>query len=262
MKRMFVVVLALLLSVGTSAATTQKWTLGWDNFSEPLNLTTSSVTWSVSSVSSTSNLTVTFRLVGANPNKLYQVGANFHCTTFPATFGQFPTYLRTGGNCTFLTRQGVTEAIAGAYFGVVLTDIHGNGSFTVVVGPIAPGTYQVSFEALNGAGCLLNGGGGNSTCVGDFQSPGPTFGDWTTITVPQITSFSPTSGLVGTEVTIDGVGLKQTTEVTFGGVKATTFTVESATQVKAIVPTGAKTGKIVVTTPSGTATSAGTFTVT
>ena len=62
-------------------------------------------------------------------------------------------------------------------------------------------------------------------------------------------------------MTITGVGLKQTTGVTFGGVKATAFTVESDTQVKATVPTGAKTGKIVATTPSGTATSTTTFTV-
>jgi uncharacterized repeat protein (TIGR03803 family) len=80
--------------------------------------------------------------------------------------------------------------------------------------------------------------------------------------IPQITSFNPTSGPVGTVVTITGVSLNQTVAVTFGGVKATAFTVESNTQVKATVPTGAKTGKIGITTPGGTATSSTTFTVT
>jgi uncharacterized repeat protein (TIGR03803 family) len=79
--------------------------------------------------------------------------------------------------------------------------------------------------------------------------------------LPVISSYTPTSGDVGTQVVIKGTGLKQTTRVTFGGVKATSFTVNSATQVTATVPTGAKTGKIVITTSGGTATSATSFTV-
>jgi uncharacterized repeat protein (TIGR03803 family) len=79
--------------------------------------------------------------------------------------------------------------------------------------------------------------------------------------IPQITSFSPTSGPVGTSVTITGVSLKQTTKVTFGGVKATGFTVFSDTKVTAVVPSGAVTGKIAITTPGGTAVSSGIFTV-
>jgi hypothetical protein len=67
---------------------------------------------------------------------------------------------------------------------------------------------------------------------------------------------------VGTLVTITGVSLTQTTRVTFGGVAATSFTVNSDTQVTATVPTGAKTGKIAVTTSGGTAIGTGTFTVT
>ncbi|HUI42878.1 MAG TPA: choice-of-anchor tandem repeat GloVer-containing protein [Terriglobia bacterium] len=79
---------------------------------------------------------------------------------------------------------------------------------------------------------------------------------------PSILSFMPPSGPVGTLVTINGSGLKQTSKVTFGGVAATSFTVNSDTQVTATVPTGAKTGKIAITTPGGTAISTGTFTVT
>ena len=79
---------------------------------------------------------------------------------------------------------------------------------------------------------------------------------------PQLKSFNPTSGPVGTPVTITGVSLTQTKKVTFGGVKATSFTVNSDTQVTANVPTGAKTGKIAITTPGGIATSSGIFTVT
>jgi len=79
--------------------------------------------------------------------------------------------------------------------------------------------------------------------------------------LPTISSFSPTSGPVGTPVMITGTGLTQTTAVTFGGVKATTITVNSDTQVTADVPTGAKTGKIGITTKGGKVASKTSFTV-
>ncbi len=79
---------------------------------------------------------------------------------------------------------------------------------------------------------------------------------------PAILSFKPTSGSVGTQVTLTGTSFTGATKVTFGGVKATTFSVDSNTQITATVPTGAKTGKIQVTTPGGIATSATIFTVT
>ena len=79
--------------------------------------------------------------------------------------------------------------------------------------------------------------------------------------VPTISSFSPSSGKAGTQVVILGSGLTEASEVTFGGVKATAFVVNSASQITATVPTGALTGPIAITTPGGTATSSGTFTV-
>jgi hypothetical protein len=178
-------IMALLLSSSAAFAgtTTQKWTAGWDNFGEPLNYTKSNVKWSVND--STHKLTVTFSLAGATPSKLYQVGIVVFCTTFPPKFGQFPTNSAPNGNCTPFTRQGVTKTAAAVELGVVTTDTNGNGSFAVVVGPIAAGTYDVEFKAENGAGCTLIGGAGNGAdCSVDFQSPGPTFGDATTITIP------------------------------------------------------------------------------
>jgi hypothetical protein len=184
MKRILLVVAALLLAVGTASATAtmQKWTAGWDNFGEPLNYKKSKISWSVNPT--TSKLSVTFTLVSATPSKLYQVGIVPFCTTFPATFGQFPVDLG-GGTCTTITRQGVTASAVTIELGVVTTDIHGNGTFMVVIGPITAGTYDVEFQARNGAGCQLTGGAGNqvSDCEDDFQSPGP-FGTTTTITIP------------------------------------------------------------------------------
>jgi RHS repeat-associated protein len=78
--------------------------------------------------------------------------------------------------------------------------------------------------------------------------------------MPTITSFAPTSAVTGTSVTINGTNLANATSVTFNGVSAN-ITSDTSIQIKADVPTDATTGKISVTTPGGTAMSAGTFTV-
>ena len=79
--------------------------------------------------------------------------------------------------------------------------------------------------------------------------------------LPTITGFTPPSGPVGTPVVITGTGLKQATLVKFGSVKATSFTVNSDTQVTADVPAGAITATIHITTKGGAAVSKTKFTV-
>jgi uncharacterized repeat protein (TIGR03803 family) len=78
--------------------------------------------------------------------------------------------------------------------------------------------------------------------------------------LPAITSFSPSAGPVGSSVVITGMSLSQATVVTIGGVKAT-FTLNSDTQVTAVVPAGAVTGKVRITTKGGAAASTANFTV-
>jgi uncharacterized repeat protein (TIGR03803 family) len=80
---------------------------------------------------------------------------------------------------------------------------------------------------------------------------------------PKITSFSPSSGSIGTLVTINGTGLIQATAVKFGTVLATTFTVVSDSEVTADVPSGLLPGTVTIsiTTPGGTANSPTKFTV-
>jgi uncharacterized repeat protein (TIGR03803 family) len=82
------------------------------------------------------------------------------------------------------------------------------------------------------------------------------------VVVPSISSFTPASGPVGTSVAIKGNSFSGTSKVTFGGVAATSYQVISDTEVDALVPTGAITGAIAVTTPGGTGTSSTNFTVT
>jgi len=80
-------------------------------------------------------------------------------------------------------------------------------------------------------------------------------------TSPTISSFAPTSGVAGTSVVITGTNLTGATAVTFNSKSAATFTVDSATQITATVASGTTTGKIIVGTPSGTASSASNFTI-
>jgi galactose oxidase-like protein/concanavalin A-like lectin/glucanase superfamily protein/IPT/TIG domain-containing protein len=77
---------------------------------------------------------------------------------------------------------------------------------------------------------------------------------------PAITSFSPTSGEVGSVVEVTGTNFTGASAVTFNGVAAQ-FSVVSDTRITATVPMGAATGRIRVTTAGGTATSAQDFTV-
>ncbi|RME20059.1 MAG: hypothetical protein D6800_13525, partial [Candidatus Zixiibacteriota bacterium] len=77
---------------------------------------------------------------------------------------------------------------------------------------------------------------------------------------PVISSFSQASGLRGSNVDIFGNFLDNVSQVTFNGETAS-FTVVSSTQLTAVVPLNATTGKIAVTNPAGTATSTSDFTV-
>lgn len=88
---------------------------------------------------------------------------------------------------------------------------------------------------------------------GDSEPPPPP---------PVITSFSPTSGQVGVEVTISGSGFTGANSVAFNGLPASTFAVDTDSQVRATVPAGATTGPITIKASSGTAASSQDFVVT
>ena len=79
---------------------------------------------------------------------------------------------------------------------------------------------------------------------------------------PNISSFSPTLGPVGTPVTILGTSFFNVTNVSFSNTSAASFNVISPTEIRTTVPSGASTGPIRVSTPDGTAVSATNFYVT
>ena len=103
---------------------------------------------------------------------------------------------------------------------------------------------------------------GATTGFVNVTTPGGTFASMSKfLVIPKVLSFNPTSGSVGTSVVITGNSFTGATKVTFGGVAATTFSVDSDSQITATVPTGAVTGKVGVTTAGGTGLSSSTFTV-
>jgi uncharacterized repeat protein (TIGR03803 family) len=156
----------------------------------------------------------------------------------------------------FVSLVGYPAGIAGTTVGIL-----GNGftGATSVLFGSGSATFSVVSDTYMTALVPTSGTSGTVTVI----APGGTLNSKQLFKViPVILSFKPTSGPIGTQVTITGTGLTGATAVTFGGVKATVFTVNSGTQVTATVPAGALTGKIKITTAGGTAASSGTFTVT
>ena len=132
-----------------------------------------------------------------------------------------------------------------------------NGSGVFSAGPlISSGAYYVALADTNNDGTLdlVSGSGDSLTGSVDVYLNAAT---------PTLTSFSPASGPIGTGVVLTGTNLAGTTQVTFNGRPAASFTGVSATSVTAVVPAGATSGPIGVTTLPGTsATSATSFTIT
>ncbi len=95
--------------------------------------------------------------------------------------------------------------------------------------------------------------GGSVTTTALFTVPGPTG--------TAVTSFAPSTAFTGQLVTLTGANFTGATAVSFNGTPAPTFTVLSATQISVVLPAGATTGPVSVTSPSGTGQSSAFFIV-
>lgn len=85
-----------------------------------------------------------------------------------------------------------------------------------------------------------------------------------TMAPPTITSIFPTSGQVGTTVTVTGTvygNTQETSKVSFNGNDVTSYVSWTNNEIKCRVPAGAASGPVTVTTPGGTSNGVG-FTVT
>ncbi len=145
-----------------------------------------------------------------------------------------------------------------------------SGTAVIITGTNFTGATSVKFNGMASSFAVNTAAqitamvpNGSTTGQVSVTTPGGTATSASSFTVnlgPTVSSFSPASGVVGASVVITGTNFTGATAVSFNGTAAT-FTVDSATQITAPVPSGATTGKISVTTPNGTGTSAANFSV-
>ena len=152
---------------------------------------------------------------------------------------------------------GTAVTISGSNFGA------SPGTSTVTFNGVAATTGNWSNTSITAAVPSGASTGPVVVRVGGVASNGVTFTVTMTSTAPLISSLSPSSGPVGTAVTISGSNFGAspgTSTVTFNGVAATTSN-WSNTSITAAVPSGASTGPVVVRV-GGVASNGVTFTVT
>ena len=166
------------------------------------------------------------------------------------------------------TAGGNTSATIGG------TTIYGNGGAAGLFNNatnVSGGTFSGGDGGANGgtgygrSGDVGGGGGGgiggaNGTQAGTSGGTGANAIDVSGLfaacaiaavpTAPQLADFNPKSGLAGTIVTISGQGFTGTTAVTFGGIAASSFTVNSDASITATVASGSSSGSVTLTTPT------------
>ena len=139
------------------------------------------------------------------------------------------------------------------------------GTPVALTGTGLTGTTQVTFNGTVAPGFVVNAAGTQLTVTApaglttgpvvaanaDGSSNGLVF-----TLPPTISSLSPSSSPVGSSVVVTGTDLTGATLVRVNATVATSFTVNSATQLTFVVPAGATSGPVRVITPNGTATSA------
>ncbi len=150
-----------------------------------------------------------------------------------------------------------TTSFGGAYGGGTAYSITLAGTLTTLHSFLG-----IVGQPYNIAAGLLQGTRGNfygaTYWGGPYGGPYGSYGDGTIFTLSMglgpFVTFVRASGKVGTDIEILGQGFTGTTSVTFNAVSAS-FAVKSDTFLTAEVPTGATTGYVTVTTPTGTLTS-------
>ncbi|MBF6223139.1 IPT/TIG domain-containing protein [Nocardia abscessus] len=183
-----------------------------------------------------------------------------------------PSGPTTGGTSVTITGTGFADATS-VHFGTTATSfsIDSPTQITAIAPPGSAGTAQVT---VTGPGGTSNGvsytylpfpSAGSTVCgvsvtlTGTVQITIPTGGPCNCVpcpggAAPTLTTINPGAGpeAGGTTVTLTGTDLTGATAVSFSATPATSFTVDSATQITAVVPTGSGTVQVTVTTASGT----------
>jgi hypothetical protein len=141
---------------------------------------------------------------------------------------------------------GTVVTITGKYFGPTQQGTSGV-SFNGTAVTSYPSWTDTSIKCVVPSGATT----GNVTVTTPI---GPSNGKPFTLMPPHITAIAPTSGKIGTNVTITGKYFgptRGTSSVSFNGTAATSYTSWTDTSIKCAVPSGANTGNVTVTTPIG-----------
>jgi len=168
-------------------------------------------------------------------------------TPSPATAPSISSFAPTSGQVSTtvtITGTNLTGTTAISFNGVAAS--FSVGSPTQITASVPTGATTGKISVVTGAG--------TATSSANFTVTVPA-------AAPTITSFTPGSGPPATTVAITGTNFTGATAVAFNGAAAT-FTVVSAAQITTTVPASATTGKISVTTPTGSVISAASFSVT
>ena len=147
-------------------------------------------------------------------------------------------------------KVGQTVTITGSSLKATSVVFGGNKSAKPVINDGSTITVVVPTGALTGLIKITTGAGVVYTKSFTVIPPTPT-----------VTSFTPTTGKKGvTAVTVKGTALTGAT-VTIGSTPVTLSAGASSTSLKFVIPSGATSGKITVTTAGGSATSSSTLTI-
>ncbi|MFI5187546.1 MAG: IPT/TIG domain-containing protein, partial [Chitinophagales bacterium] len=146
-----------------------------------------------------------------------------------------------------------TPDSAGPDMAVTISGQNFSAVSAVSFGGIPAASFTVN-DPTSITAIIARGGSGIVSVV----TPGGTASDsgFTFIPGPTIVSFVPANAGSGDTVTITGTNLAGATAVTFGGTSASSYTVVDSTKIIAKIGAGAS-GSVSVTTPGGTAKSAG-----
>ena len=136
---------------------------------------------------------------------------------------------------------GTPVQITGANFPGASVAFNGTLSTNFTVTDNAHITAEVPLGATSGPISIMTPAGSADTGAQLFYLP------------PVITSFTPTHGLPGTNVTIFGTNFTGFSTVQFGGLTAASTAFIDNRTIQAVVPENAASGRISVETPAGTA---------
>jgi len=155
-----------------------------------------------------------------------------------------------------------TATVPNAVTSITVTPTRADANATIEVQVNGDGYTTVTSGSASDA--LALNVGSNTINVKVTAEDGTTIKTYTaTLTrlpLPVITSFTPSSGSIGTLVTITGTDLSAPTALTIGGVDAIIIS-NTGSSLVAMVMTGATTGTINITTAAGNTTSTTNYTV-